>query len=119
MSSDQGPIVQSALLRSELVRLRKEKKLTQEQVARQLQWSPSKLIRVEGGKNAITRTDLPALLGVYDVTSEGARSGCRRWPAAPAAKPGGTPTAAISTPPSSTTSGTRRARPSCASSTGR
>ncbi|NKZ02162.1 helix-turn-helix domain-containing protein [Actinomadura latina] len=71
MSSDQGPIVQSALLRSELVRLRKQKKLTQEQVARQLEWSSSKLIRVEGGKNAITRTDLQALLGVYDVTSEG------------------------------------------------
>lgn len=70
MTSDQGPIVQSALLRSELVRLRKAKKLTQEQVARQLEWSPSKLIRVEGGKNAITRTDLQALLGVYDVTSE-------------------------------------------------
>lgn len=71
MTSDQGPIVQSALLRTELVRLRKEKKLTQEQVARQLEWSPSKLIRVEGGKNAITRTDLQALLAVYDVTSEG------------------------------------------------
>jgi Helix-turn-helix. len=71
MSSDQGPVVQSALLRAELVRLRKQKKLTQEQVARQLEWSPSKLIRVEGGKNAITRTDLQALLAVYDVTSEG------------------------------------------------
>ncbi|MFI0406102.1 helix-turn-helix domain-containing protein [Actinomadura sp. 3N508] len=71
MTSDQGPIVQSALLRAELVRLRKEKKLTQDQVARQLEWSPSKLIRVEGGKNAITRTDLQALLRVYDVTSEG------------------------------------------------
>ncbi|MEU8347738.1 helix-turn-helix transcriptional regulator [Spirillospora sp. NPDC048832] len=70
MSSDQGPIVQSALLRAELVRLRKGKKLTQEQVARQLEWSPSKLIRVEGGKNAISRTDLEALLRVYDVTSE-------------------------------------------------
>ncbi|MFB4302654.1 helix-turn-helix domain-containing protein [Actinomadura sp. NTSP31] len=71
MTSDQGPIVQSALLRTELVRLRKEKGLTQEQVVRQLEWSPSKLIRVEGGKNAITRTDLQALLNVYDVTSEG------------------------------------------------
>jgi transcriptional regulator with XRE-family HTH domain len=70
MSSDQGPIVQSALLRSELVRLRKEKGMTQEQVAKALEWSPSKLIRVEGGKNAITRTDLQALLQVYDVTSE-------------------------------------------------
>ncbi|MFC6880656.1 MULTISPECIES: helix-turn-helix domain-containing protein [Actinomadura] len=70
MASDQGPVVQSALLRTELVRLRKEKGLTQEQVARQLEWSPSKLIRVEGGKNAITRTDLQALLTTYDVTSE-------------------------------------------------
>ncbi|QFG23742.1 helix-turn-helix transcriptional regulator [Actinomadura sp. WMMB 499] len=70
MSNDQGPIVQSALLRSELVRLRKDKGLTQEQVAGRLEWSPSKLIRVEGGKNAITRTDLQALLSVYDVTSE-------------------------------------------------
>ncbi|MFI0352940.1 helix-turn-helix domain-containing protein [Actinomadura sp. 9N407] len=70
MASDQGPIVQSALLRTELVRLRKEKGMTQEQVARTLEWSPSKLIRVEGGKNAITRTDLQALLMAYDVTSE-------------------------------------------------
>jgi transcriptional regulator with XRE-family HTH domain len=70
MASDQGPIVQSALLRSELVRLRKEKGMTQEQVARMLEWSPSKLIRVEGGKNAITRTDLQALLMAYDLTSE-------------------------------------------------
>ncbi|MFB4318287.1 helix-turn-helix domain-containing protein [Actinomadura sp. 21ATH] len=70
MASDQGPIVQSALLRSELVRLRKEKGMTQEQVARSLEWSPSKLIRVEGGKNSITRTDLQALLMAYDVTSE-------------------------------------------------
>ncbi|TDD76686.1 helix-turn-helix domain-containing protein [Actinomadura rubrisoli] len=70
MTTDQGPIVQSALLRTELVRLRKEKGMTQEQVARRLEWSPSKLIRVEGGKNAITRTDLQALLSVYDVSSE-------------------------------------------------
>ncbi|GLZ15064.1 transcriptional regulator [Actinomadura sp. NBRC 104425] len=44
--------------------------MTQEQVARALEWSPSKVIRIEGGKNAITRTDLQALLMVYDVTSE-------------------------------------------------
>ncbi|MCP2337609.1 helix-turn-helix domain-containing protein [Actinomadura rupiterrae] len=71
MATDQGPVVDSALLRSELVRLRKEKGLTQEQVARTLEWSPSKLIRVEGGKSSITRTDLQALLMTYDVTSEG------------------------------------------------
>jgi transcriptional regulator with XRE-family HTH domain len=70
MAEDQGPIVQSALLRADLVRLRKERGMTQEQVATRLEWSPSKLIRVEGGKNSITRTDLQALLMVYGVTSE-------------------------------------------------
>ncbi|MFD0684345.1 helix-turn-helix domain-containing protein [Actinomadura fibrosa] len=70
MTNDQGPIVQSALLRAELVRLRKEKGMTQEQVVRKLEWSPSKLIRVEGGKNSITRVDLQALLSIYGVTSE-------------------------------------------------
>ncbi|MQY04614.1 helix-turn-helix domain-containing protein [Actinomadura macrotermitis] len=70
MAVDQGPVVQSALLRTELVRLRKEKELTQEQVARSLEWSPSKLIRIEGGKNAISKTDLQALLHAYGVTTE-------------------------------------------------
>lgn len=70
MTTDQGPVVQSALLRNELVSLRKQKGLTQENVAAKLEWSPSKLIRVEGGKNAITKVDLDALLNVYGVTSE-------------------------------------------------
>ncbi|MDN3357862.1 helix-turn-helix transcriptional regulator [Actinomadura sp. DC4] len=69
MATDQGPVVQSALLRSDLTRLRKEKRLTQEMVARELEWSPSKLIRVEGGRSAITKTDLDALLTHYEVTS--------------------------------------------------
>ena len=73
MASDQGPVVQSALLRGELVRLRRESGLTQEQVAADLEWSPSKLIRVEGGRSSITKVDLDALLGKYGVTSEGAR----------------------------------------------
>lgn len=70
MSSDQGPVIQSALLRSELVRLRKEQHLTQEQVARALDWSPSKLIRIEGGKNSVTKTDLQALLLQYGITAQ-------------------------------------------------
>lgn len=73
MATDQGPVVQSALLRGELVRLRRESGLTQEQVAGQLEWSPSKLIRVEGGRSAITKVDLDALLGRYGVTSESTR----------------------------------------------
>jgi transcriptional regulator with XRE-family HTH domain len=73
MATDQGPVVQSALLRSELIRLRKESGLTQEQVAHALDWSPSKLIRVEGGRSSITKVDLDALLTKYGVSSESQR----------------------------------------------
>lgn len=65
--------MQSALLRSEIVRLRKESGLTQEQVATALEWSPSKLIRVEGGRSAVTKVDLDALLAQYGITSESTR----------------------------------------------
>jgi Domain of unknown function (DUF5753) len=49
MSGDQkqGPVVQSALLRNELVRFRADRVMTQEQVTGTLAWSASKLIRVE------------------------------------------------------------------------
>lgn len=73
MASDQGPVVQSALLRSELIRLRKESGLTQEHVADALDWSPSKLIRVEGGRSSITKVDLDALLTTYGLSSESLR----------------------------------------------
>jgi transcriptional regulator with XRE-family HTH domain len=73
MATDQGPVVQSMLLRGELVRLRKDSGLTQEQVAGDLEWSPSKLIRVEGGRSSITKVDLDALLTAYGVTSESRR----------------------------------------------
>ena len=73
MATDQGPVVRSALLRGELVRLRKDKRLTQEQVAENLEWSPSKLIRIEGGRSAVTKTDLDALLNQYGITSESTR----------------------------------------------
>ncbi|HEY1823158.1 MAG TPA: helix-turn-helix transcriptional regulator [Trebonia sp.] len=73
MANDQGPVVQSALLRTELIRLRKDSGLTQEQVAQDLDWSPSKLIRVEGGRTSITKVDLDALLTEYGISSEGTR----------------------------------------------
>lgn len=73
MATDQGPVVMSAILRNELVRLRKESGLTQEQVAHALEWSPSKLIRVEGGRSSITKVDLDALLSKYGISSESSR----------------------------------------------
>ena len=53
--------------------MRRESGSTQEQVAAQLEWSPSKLIRVEGGRSSITKVDLDALLSRYGVTSESTR----------------------------------------------
>lgn len=71
MASGQGPVVQRAILTSELVRIRKEAKKTQEIVARALDWSPSKLIRIEGGTVGISTTDLQALLRHYEVSADG------------------------------------------------
>jgi transcriptional regulator with XRE-family HTH domain len=73
MATDQGPVVQSALLRTELIRLRKDSGKTQETVAQDLDWSPSKLIRVEGGRSSITKVDLDALLTEYGISSESIR----------------------------------------------
>jgi transcriptional regulator with XRE-family HTH domain len=73
MASDQGPVIQSAILRSELVHLRKARGMTQEKVAGSLEWSASKLIRVEGGHSSITKVDLDALLSQYGVTAESER----------------------------------------------
>jgi transcriptional regulator with XRE-family HTH domain len=69
MASDHGPVVQSARLRNELIQLRKDRALTQQQVAEAMEWSTSKIIRVEGGASSITRVDLDALLTMYHVTS--------------------------------------------------
>jgi transcriptional regulator with XRE-family HTH domain len=54
-------------LRVELRRARTNAKLTQKEVADALDWSPSKLIRIESGQVAISVTDLRALLQHYGV----------------------------------------------------
>lgn len=77
MAADQGPAVQSTLLRSELIRLRKESGLTHVQVAQDLDWPPLKLIRAEGGRSSITKVDLDALLERYGVSSESHRDRLR------------------------------------------
>jgi transcriptional regulator with XRE-family HTH domain len=50
--------------------LRTNAGLTQEQVARQLGWSASKVARIENGKINISRDDLAAMLTLYGVTNE-------------------------------------------------
>ena len=68
MPADQGPVVQSALLRRELARLRRERELTHAQVAAALGWPSSKLIKIEGGQGTILTEDLDALLAQYGIT---------------------------------------------------
>lgn len=50
--------------------------LAAEQVAEQMEWSPSKLTRVEGGRSVITKVDLGALLSRHRIAS--ASSTCDR-----------------------------------------
>jgi transcriptional regulator with XRE-family HTH domain len=68
MAADIGPAVQRRRLRVELRRFRMHKQLTQKDVAERVGWSPSKLIRIETGQVGISRSDLNALLGEYDVS---------------------------------------------------
>jgi transcriptional regulator with XRE-family HTH domain len=56
-------------LRVELRRLRSEADMTQREVASALEWSPSKVIRIESGQVGISVTDLRALAGLYGVTA--------------------------------------------------
>ncbi len=46
---------------------RRQADLTQAEAAERLYWSPSKLLRIENGKNSISVTDLMALLDLYKV----------------------------------------------------
>jgi transcriptional regulator with XRE-family HTH domain len=54
-------------LRTELRNKRKQAHLTQKQVARAMDWSPSKMLRIESGAIGISTTDLRALLIYYDI----------------------------------------------------
>jgi transcriptional regulator with XRE-family HTH domain len=65
-----SPVVQRRRLRTELRRARLDAGLTQEQVATAMDWSLSKLIRIENGSVGISTNDLRAILQHYKITSE-------------------------------------------------
>lgn len=67
MTVSSSPLVQRRRLRAELRQARQEAGLTQETVAEQMDWSLSKLIRIETGAVGISTNDLTALLRLYDV----------------------------------------------------
>jgi transcriptional regulator with XRE-family HTH domain len=65
-----SPVVQRRRLRAELRRARLEAGLTQEQVASAMDWSLSKLIRIENGAVNISTNDLRVILAHYKITDE-------------------------------------------------
>src|SRR5215471_18146876 len=62
-----SPLVQRRRLRTELRRARGDARLTQDQVARAMDWSLSKIIRIETGAVGISTNDLRALLNLYQI----------------------------------------------------
>jgi len=68
VSDDPSPAVQLKRLRTELRKARLDAGQTQEQVAAAMDWSLSKVIRIEGGQVRISTNDLKALLRLYKIT---------------------------------------------------
>lgn len=74
MGDGDSLLLQRRRLRAALRRLRIDKGLTQDQVAREMDWSLSKVIRIEGARNSASSTistnDIKALLSLYDITDD-------------------------------------------------
>src|SRR5690242_3192321 len=65
-----GPrqVVKRRRLRAELRNARMAADLTQDQVAEAMEWSPSKIIRIEAGSVGVSANDMKALLRLYHIT---------------------------------------------------
>lgn len=68
MAQPETPVTQQRRLRAELKRAREQSGMTQRGVAEALDWSPSKVIRIETGAVIISTSDLMALLPHYGIT---------------------------------------------------
>ena len=63
----ENPAFQGHRLRDRLRKAREAAGLTQREVAERLDWSPSKIIRIESGKIRVTVTDTMALVSHYGI----------------------------------------------------
>lgn len=68
MTDSASPLVPRRRIRGELRRARQDAGLTQEAVATEMDWSLSKIIRIETGAVGISTNDLTALLRLYNIT---------------------------------------------------
>jgi transcriptional regulator with XRE-family HTH domain len=75
MTTVQDPTVQRRRLRDELRRARDAAGFRQADVAHAMDWSPSKLIRIERGDVSVSTNDLKALLSHYGVKDKGKVNG--------------------------------------------
>jgi transcriptional regulator with XRE-family HTH domain len=75
MSDSAQPQLSRRRLRMELREARSLADLTQDDVAREMEWSLSKVIRIEAGSVGISINDLKALLRLYGVTDTSRTSG--------------------------------------------
>ena len=75
MAASTGPAVRRRQLMTELKRLRETAGLTQEDVAGQLDWHPTKIMRIETGRTAPHPNDVRVMLGLYGVADSGVLAG--------------------------------------------
>lgn len=68
MAPSSSPTVRRRRLAAELHRLRQVSKLTIEQVAEQLEWSPGKVSKIENARVSVMPRDARKLLDMYGVT---------------------------------------------------
>jgi transcriptional regulator with XRE-family HTH domain len=70
MGDSASPLMLRRRLRTELRTLRTTRDLTQEQVAKAMEWSLSKMNRIEKAKTGISTNDLKVLLSLYGTDKE-------------------------------------------------
>jgi transcriptional regulator with XRE-family HTH domain len=70
MSVHEDPLLARKRLRISVRQWRESRELTQKQVADALEWSVSKVVRIESGAVRVSTTDLRALLALYQVSEE-------------------------------------------------
>jgi transcriptional regulator with XRE-family HTH domain len=70
MEDNASPLLLRRRLRTELLAARLDNGLTQQQVAEAMDWSLSKMNRIEKAKSGISTNDLKALLGYYRIMDQ-------------------------------------------------
>ena len=70
MNDNVSPMMLRRRLRTELLTARLKRELTQQQVAAAMEWSLSKMNRIEKAKSSIGTNDLRALLRLYEITDK-------------------------------------------------